>query len=135
VESAYVSVRQRTSAYVRIRPHTSAYVSIRRHTSAYVSIRQHTPYRYLVPVLRWRQRQYLYFCTSKASKLQRIIYLYIYIYTHTVRVQKKRTVRICTVVLVKQVNFSCTCGPATRPGRSISVRTCTVVLIKQVLVY
>jgi hypothetical protein len=71
--SAYVSMRQHTSAYVSIRQHTSAYVSIRQHTSACVSIRQHTsdardcepePLQ-LVGLL----RQYLYFCTSKASKL------------------------------------------------------------------
>jgi hypothetical protein len=44
--------------------HTSAYVSIRQHTSAYVSIR-------MLQLLSDREqlRQYLYFCTSKASKL------------------------------------------------------------------
>ncbi len=93
--SAYVSIRQNTSAYVSIRQHTSvllagwscccdaadaevycqrrimrhtsAYVSIRQHTSAYVSIRQHTSAVKddgSLPL-----SQYLYFCTSKASKL------------------------------------------------------------------
>jgi hypothetical protein len=83
VQPEYVSIRQHTSAYVSIRHHTSAYVSIcqhmsayfsmRQHMSAYVNIRQHTsdardcepeP---LQPV--GLLRQYLYFCTSKASKL------------------------------------------------------------------
>jgi hypothetical protein len=78
--------------------HTSAFVRIRQHTSAYVSIRQRTSYlhqhskrlktsriqqhcsascysktRPSDPKSRQRctleQRQYLYFCTSKASKL------------------------------------------------------------------
>ncbi len=59
-----------TSAYVSIRQHTSAYVSIRQHTSAYVSIRH--IYGILVRVRDSYElllRQYLYFCTSKASKL------------------------------------------------------------------
>ncbi len=45
-----------------MRQHISAYVSVRQHASAYVSIRQHTcdPQAY----------QYLYFGTSKASKLR-----------------------------------------------------------------
>ncbi len=74
------SIRQHTSAYVSIRQHTSAYVSIRQHTSAYLSeertpvplflllctrmrlaLPEHTPYIYIC--------KYLYFCTSKASKL------------------------------------------------------------------
>jgi hypothetical protein len=95
---AYVSIRQHTSAYVSrrkrcalrlqrpprpcIRQHTSAYASIRQHTSAgasdapyacsarlgpaYVSIRQHTSLRPWTQLL----RQYLYFCTSKTSKLR-----------------------------------------------------------------
>jgi hypothetical protein len=84
--TAYVSIRhcirQHTSAYVSIRQHTSAHVSTRQNTSAYVSIRQHTP-----AYVRLRQTgrrifglsvssatkllrcQYLYFCTSNASKV------------------------------------------------------------------
>jgi hypothetical protein len=80
--SAYVSIRQHTSACVRIRQHTSAYVSIRQHASACVSIRPHTSAyvsircvsasRPLVmPQLHAERapasRQYLYFCTCKAS--------------------------------------------------------------------
>ncbi len=91
--SAYVSIRQHTSAYVSIRQHTSAYVSIRvsasayvsmrktiydtahvsmrqhasAHTSAYVSIRQHA--QDASRNCQRRPRQYLYLCTSKASKL------------------------------------------------------------------
>jgi hypothetical protein len=48
---------------LRISQHTSAYVGIRQHTSAYVSIRQHMS-KTTAPSL----RQYVYFCTSKASK-------------------------------------------------------------------
>jgi hypothetical protein len=82
--------RQHMSAYVSIRQHTSAYASVC-HTlppdarmlqlSAYVSIRQHTS-AYATPVAAQRraarradaavvqvQRQHLYFCTSKASKM------------------------------------------------------------------
>ncbi len=53
-----------TSAYVSIRQHTSAYVSIRQHTSAYTRPRRASP-AHLLRLL----RQYLYFFTSKASKL------------------------------------------------------------------
>jgi hypothetical protein len=84
--SAYVSIRRHTSAYDGIRlhascgwrwlisgricQHTSAYVSIRQHTSAYVSIRQHTMAEIWSPYsLHASTCQYLYFCTSKASKL------------------------------------------------------------------
>jgi hypothetical protein len=61
------------TAYVGMRQHTSAYVSVRQRTSAYVSIRQlphaHTaPASHTTTTLRL-QRQYLYFRTSKASKL------------------------------------------------------------------
>jgi hypothetical protein len=78
--SAYVSIRQHTSACVSIRQHASAYVSIRQHTSAYVSTRQYlfffgllilpvvTPVQVAVYIVRLL-RQYLYCCTSKASKL------------------------------------------------------------------
>jgi hypothetical protein len=85
-----VSIRQHTSAYVSIRQHTSLstwkssrggysrlyqrlHLSIRQHTSAYVSIRQHTPsrggYSRLYQRLHLLRSSYLYFCTSKASKL------------------------------------------------------------------
>jgi hypothetical protein len=71
--SAHVRIRQHASAYVSMRQHASAYVSIRQHTSAYVSIRQHTSGRRRGCLRqtdkRQTQRQYLYFCTSKASKL------------------------------------------------------------------
>ena len=61
---AYVSRRHKSAkAYVSIRQQ-KAYVSIRQHTSAYVrpedKRRISEPQRLL--------RQYLYFCTSKASK-------------------------------------------------------------------
>jgi hypothetical protein len=81
-------IRQHTSAYVSIRQHTSAYVSIRQPTSAYVSIRQHIicvdynglqvrfeggivlpPQVSAFVLLHQLLRQYLHFCTSKASKL------------------------------------------------------------------
>ena len=59
-----------------IRQHMSAYVSIRQHTPAYVSMRQHTSARQLLNTRRKSVfallqllSQYLYFCTSKASKL------------------------------------------------------------------
>ncbi len=45
----------------------SAYVSIRQHTSAYVSIRQHTSTYVAESSLQHNLRQYLCFCTSKAS--------------------------------------------------------------------
>jgi hypothetical protein len=67
--SAYVSMRQHTSACVSIRQHTSACVSMRQHTSAYVSTRPHTS-AYAAAAYAERApapRQYLYFCTSKAS--------------------------------------------------------------------
>jgi hypothetical protein len=80
--SAYVSIRQHTSAYVSIRQHSSAFVSIRQHTSAYVSIRQHTSAyipssasssgRFIRTPRRRLLRQYLYCCTSKASKLSTV---------------------------------------------------------------
>jgi hypothetical protein len=115
--SAYVSIRPHTSACVSIRPHTSAYVSIRQNTSAHVSIRQHTcavilsklsapltappvtpPPVPLTASLSLAPRlscQYLYFCTSKASKVgswqqdvgERVeveyIHIHIYIHIHT----------------------------------------------------
>ena len=70
----YVSIRPHTSAYVSIRQHTSAYIRIRQHTPAYIRIRQHGR----GEVVRDKRvssrtaqllRQYLYFCTGKASKL------------------------------------------------------------------
>jgi hypothetical protein len=77
--SAYVSIRQHPSASVSIRAKGACVcrlpVSIRQHTSAYVSIRQHTS-AYVREVLvhdsaktGTQTCQYLYFCTSKASKL------------------------------------------------------------------
>jgi len=66
----HVSVRQHTSAYVSIRQHTPAYVSIRQHTSAYVSIRHAVNEGEKVGhslAAGTQQRQYLCFCTSKAS--------------------------------------------------------------------
>jgi hypothetical protein len=53
-----------------MRQHTSAYVSRRQHTSAYVRIRQHSACRPLPASCQARERQYSYFCTSKASKLR-----------------------------------------------------------------
>jgi hypothetical protein len=48
-----------------IRQHTSAYVSIRQHSSAYVG----KACRRRLRGWRWHHKQYLYFCTSKTSKL------------------------------------------------------------------
>ncbi len=67
--SAYVRIRQHSSAYVSIRQHTSAYVSIRQHTSAYVSIRMKEADFISRACTHFLRGQYLYFCTSKASKL------------------------------------------------------------------
>jgi hypothetical protein len=92
--SAHVSIRQLTSAYTHTYLHslqTSKLIlaHIAQHTSAYVSIRQHT---HIHTCIRFRRAssyslislsspnpqisgaaeptcQYLYFCTSKASKL------------------------------------------------------------------
>ena len=63
------SARCLTAAYVSISQHKPAYVSIRQHTS---SIRQHTAQRVYTRDRGAYQRllrQYLYFCTSNASKL------------------------------------------------------------------
>ncbi len=79
-ERKQAGIRQHTSAYVSIRQHTSAYVGIRRHTSSYaqaVSVRTSRPAgrtkgksaQQRKQAGRRQQRQYLYFCTSKASKL------------------------------------------------------------------
>jgi hypothetical protein len=70
----YVSVKPlglHREAYVSIRQTSSAFVSIRQHTPAYVSILVVGPlYGSVKPLgLQARQRQYLYHCTSKASKL------------------------------------------------------------------
>jgi hypothetical protein len=94
--SAYVSIRQHTSACgsalrLACHPqHTSAYVGTRQHPSAYVGIREHPSYlpraarKYLSPAepaaphlhtppappgTRLLRCQYVYFSTSKASKL------------------------------------------------------------------
>jgi hypothetical protein len=69
--SACVSVRQHTSAYVSIRQHTSACVSMRQHISAYVSVRQQASAYVSIPqhTCAPQAYQYLYFGTSKASKL------------------------------------------------------------------
>ena len=96
--SAYVSIRQHTSAYVSIRQHTSAYVSIRQRTSAYVSI-CHRVAAGLVQLLQRLLRQYLYCCTSKASKSST--------FAPSASRRKLRSssgVSICTFVPVKQVN-------------------------------
>ncbi len=80
--AAYVSIRQHTSAYVSVRQHTSESVSIRQHTSAYgqqqqlglsVHAARKRLRRRLLRGLRASRStsstcQYLYFCTSKASK-------------------------------------------------------------------
>jgi hypothetical protein len=114
-QSTYVSIRQHTSAYVSIRQHTSAYVSIRQHASAYVSIRQNTlafwlfcvqlqrdPTHYSALTCQLVRCPYLYFCTSKASKLSTCA---IQLTTRRLRVSSSG-VRICTFVPVKQVNCS-----------------------------
>ncbi len=56
------------TAYVSTRQHTSAKVSISQHTSVYVSICQHTLLAARLDSL--VLRQYLYFCTSKASTFE-----------------------------------------------------------------
>ena len=100
--SACVSIRLHTSACVSIRQHASAYVSMCLHASACVCMRQHTSaylgrrlcacqpngcgastrctssrvsMRTFVPVkLQLLTRQYVYFCTSKASKLSTVFF-------------------------------------------------------------
>jgi hypothetical protein len=52
-----------------IRQHTSAYVSIRQHTSANCEECEGANENDAEDVLELAQRQYLYFCTGKASKL------------------------------------------------------------------
>jgi hypothetical protein len=91
-------IRQHTSAYVSIR---QVYVRIRQHTSAYVSIRTticevcECAGMQLVQRL---ERQYLYLCTSKASKLSACM-------TAGGIVSGDLPLSfICTFVLVKQVN-------------------------------
>jgi hypothetical protein len=91
--------RQHTSAYVSILQHTPAYISIRQHTSAYASIHQYTCcVSSLTISSAWQahQRQYLYFCTSKASKFR---------FRSRHRGTRISAVSICTFVLVKQVIF------------------------------
>jgi hypothetical protein len=84
--SAYVSIRQRTEEEVHLleqrlkRLHTSAYVSIRQRTEEEVHLLEQRLKR-----LQRLLRQYLYFCTSKASTLSTAarptsIYIYIYAY-------------------------------------------------------
>jgi hypothetical protein len=127
--SAYVSIRQHTSAYVSIRQHTSAFVGVpfaytekEGHTSAYVSIRQHTSVFVDVPFAYTEEeglgdgilglnccdrgsrcsRQYLYLCTSKASKLKGLEMAYLALIAATAEADAR--VSICTCVPVKQVN-------------------------------
>jgi hypothetical protein len=95
--SACVSIRQQCSRFARapytrcscIRQHTPACVSIRQHTSAYVSIRQHTS-----ACVSIRQHTSAYVCMRDSLALRR-----------RGGVEERRLrVRICTFVLVKQVN-------------------------------
>jgi hypothetical protein len=104
---AYVSIRQHTSAYVSIRQHTSAYVSLRQLASAYGSIRQHTAAYGSIPQhmsanVSMRQhtaafvsiRQHTSACVRDSLALRR-----------RGGVEERRLrVRICTFVLVTQVN-------------------------------
>ncbi len=55
--------------------HKSAYVSIRQHTSAYVSIRQHFLQMRVPLGPNQLSSQHLYFCTSIASKLRTLSHL------------------------------------------------------------
>jgi hypothetical protein len=95
-------IRRHSSAYVGIRRYTSAYVSIRQHTSTYVSTE--LP-KVMIVSLELLRCQYLYVCTSKASKLYQILMT-------AESTRKKRIslpcsaccVSICTLVPVKQVN-------------------------------
>ena len=67
--SAYVSIRQFRAPnrhQLQMPQHAAAYVSIRQHTSAYVSVVLHVATSFNC---RRFLRQYLYFCTSTASKL------------------------------------------------------------------
>jgi hypothetical protein len=101
---AYVSTRPHTSAYVSIRPHTSAYVSIRQQEYRNSSLEFLDSVRQNLPL----QRQYLFFCTSKASKLRtltacaRICLLRQYLYFCTSKTS--------TLVPVKQVIFLSACA-------------------------
>jgi hypothetical protein len=94
--SAFVSICQHLSAFVSIRQHTSArstpaerqhlvvpfhamdlLADCRQHTPAYVSIRQHTSalsFHAMDLLADWRllRCQYLYFCTSTASKVSNL---------------------------------------------------------------
>jgi hypothetical protein len=102
----YVSIRQHTSAYVSIRQHTSAFVSIRQHTPAYASIRLHTS-------------AYVSICQLHLPPLSP------HCHSPTPDVTQLLGVRICTFVLVKQVNKV--------PSRSSSgASICTFVLVQQV---
>jgi hypothetical protein len=116
-DTAYVSIRQHTSAYVKnadtpeereddedtadIVARLSASVSIRQHPSASVSI-QHTEERERYEdtdsrYCRTPARQYLSFCTSKASKLSTFL-------KRSPTGEALRVRRACTFVPVKQVN-------------------------------
>ena len=63
-------------------------------------------------VLRWRQRQYSCFCTNKANKLSTSVHF-------CISISSESSVSICTVVLVKQVNFIFTCTTS-GPSKSLA---------------
>jgi hypothetical protein len=62
-------IRQHTSAYVSTRQHTSAYVSVVRKRAQLRRVARETQARDILRNAAGTQRQYLYFCTSNASKL------------------------------------------------------------------
>jgi hypothetical protein len=119
--------------------HTSAYVSIRQHTSAYVSIRQ--------------LRQYLYFCTSKASKLSTILrsssscsrcicslcsLSLTCIRQHTLAYVSIRQHTSAYVSIRQHTSAYAAPVPSAAcrsPGRRVSVSICIFVLVKQVHLY
>ncbi len=81
-----------------IRQHTSAYVSIRQHTSAYVLLFFEVCECAGMQLVQRLKRQYLYLCTSKASKLSACM-------TAGGIISGDLPLSfICTFVLVKQVN-------------------------------
>jgi hypothetical protein len=95
-----------------VRQHTSAYVSIRQHTSAYVSIRQHTS-----SGSGAQPRQYVFFCTSKASKLRTLFAAGL----------ERNGVSMCSFVPVKRVN----CAPGAPPRRPCPAAASACVLLYQ----
>jgi hypothetical protein len=101
-EAAYVSIRLHTC----IRQHTSAYVSIRQHTSAYVSrccrccsgrVPARSTHNQLL------RCQYLYCCTSKASKVRTCISRRLTVHLQAMHAWTSKESNLSMFVLVKPV--------------------------------